>query len=215
MHKILKTETPLGVQVPLSLDCECSEACIKYKLREYFNLKTEQSFYTFKCSADLSFTHKLRVALCSLMIPTEDTIVSHSLFRRVRLYNMSNDKLWELQSDEFELWKMLQILLSARENPIKTSNTASFIGNCNSCFIASGLTPLLERLRHSMKGYPLLYSRVLQKPHERDEAEFASLPDSEQARIQEWYREGLVDSSPPSYIRWIALLNKQEINMTS
>lgn len=212
MQSLLKDEEPDKIEIHSELDCESEENHIKYKLKGVLDFETDRSFYEFKCTKELTFTHQLQTALYGLMVRQQSAKTPGAVDRRVRLYNINTNELWELVSEECELWQMLQLLLHAKEHPLRTISTAEFMENCQKFLLASGsIAPLDAQDKPvSTRGYPIAYTCILAESGDDDEVEFDALPDAEQAAIQKWYREGSIDVMPSPYERWHALMDERE-----
>jgi len=212
LQNLLKDEEPLDLEIPFGLDCESEENRIKYRVFGVLDFQTDRSIYEFKCTKEFTFAHQLQAALYGLMVRQHSAKTPGAVDRRVRLYNINTNELWELVSEECELWQMLQLLLYAKEHPLRTISTAEFMENCRKCLLASGsIAPLDARDKPvPTRGYPVAYTRILAEPDEDDEVEFDALPDSEQANVQKWYREGSIDVMPSPYERWRALMDERE-----
>lgn len=212
MQNLLKDEEPHKIEIYSELDCESEENHIKYKLKGVLDFETDRAFYEFKCTKELTFTHQLQTALYGLLVRRQNAETPGAVYRRMRLYNINTNELWELASEECELWQMLQLLLHAKEHPLRTISTAEFMENCEKCLLASGsIAPLDARDKSvPMRGYPVTYTCISAEPGEDDEVRFDALPDAEQAAIQQWYREGSIDVVPSLYERWRALMDERE-----
>jgi hypothetical protein len=211
LRSILQNQTSCVFEMDVDLECSSEEGGRRYELRGTLDCKTDQTIYELKCTQELTFTHKLQTALYALMVRQQHKKLSlGSRMPRVKLYNINTNELWELVSEESELWQVLQLLLHAKENPLRTLSTTDFLKNCRSFLADAGVS---TRRRQdgvpATPGYPIIYMLREEEPGEDDEVLFDAMPDSEQAAIQEWYREGAGNASLP-YRRWRALMDERE-----
>ena len=204
---ILRDQTSHIFEENVSLECT-SNSGNRYIISGIIDCITDKCIYEFKCTSEITFTHKLQTALYAIMQWQHMSEVADSHRLSVKLFNINTNECWVLSSEENQLWQALQLLLRAKENPLKPISTTNFFIECQRSLTKAGVSCEMKK-DGSTRGYPIVYFTDETEPDEDDEIQFDKLLDNEQARIHESYREP-EHVRIPSYDKWRPLLDQRE-----